>query len=106
MFRLIITGVAREYDPGRFATGTLLSGRPTSSIPSCSRWARAFPPERFRAYLLQNYNFVKDLVSITAMGIAKAPDLAAADRLSSFLGGILTPDDYFFVRAFKELGFG
>ena len=62
------------------------------------------PVEKFRRYFLQDYVFVDDLVAMTAMGIAKAPDFGSADRLNRFLAGILNPENDLFVRAFKELG--
>ena len=62
------------------------------------------PVEKFRAYLLQDYLFVNDLVSMTALGISKAPDLQAASRLNQFLTAILDPENDLFVRAFRELG--
>ena len=62
------------------------------------------PVEKFRAYFLQDYVFVRDLVSITALGISKAPDFEAASRLNRFLVGVLDPENDLFVRGFKELG--
>jgi thiaminase/transcriptional activator TenA len=62
------------------------------------------PVEKFRRYFLQDYVFVRDLVSMTAMGIAKAPDFLAASKLDQFLAGVLDPENDLFVRAFKELG--
>jgi len=60
--------------------------------------------ETFRAYFLQDYVFVRDLVTLTAMGLAKAPDMRAASRLNQFLSGILSPENDLFVRAFHALG--
>ena len=62
------------------------------------------PVEKFRAYFLQDYVFVNDLVSATALAISKAPDFHAAGKLHGFLTGILNPENDLFVRAFKELG--
>lgn len=62
------------------------------------------PVEKFRRYFLQDYVFVNDLVAMTAMGIAKAPDFTGANMLNQFLVGILNPENDLFVRAFKELG--
>lgn len=64
----------------------------------------ALAVEKFRAYFLQDYVFVRDLVTLTAMGLAKAPDMLAASRLNQFLSGILSPENDLFVRAFKALG--
>jgi thiaminase/transcriptional activator TenA len=58
----------------------------------------------FRRYFLQDYVFVNDLVAMTALGMAKAPDLTAANYLNQFLTGILNPENDLFVRAFQELG--
>jgi thiaminase/transcriptional activator TenA len=62
------------------------------------------PVAAFRRYFLQDYVFVNDLVAMTALGMAKAPDLAAANPLNQFLTGILNPENDLFVRAFRELG--
>jgi thiaminase/transcriptional activator TenA len=62
------------------------------------------PTEKFKRYFLQDYVFVGDLVSLTAQGISKAPNLDAASRLHSFLTGILDPESDLFMRAFDILG--
>lgn len=62
------------------------------------------PVAKFRAYFLQDYVFVHDLVVMTAMGLAKAPSFLAASQLHQFLAGILSPENDLFVRAFAELG--
>ena len=61
------------------------------------------PVEKFRTYFLQDYVFVRDLVSMTALGISKAPDFEGADVLNRFLTGILDPENDLFVRAFDEM---
>ena len=62
------------------------------------------PVAKFRAYFLQDYVFVHDLVALTSMGLAKAPTFLAANHLHKFLAGILNPENDLFVRAFTELG--
>jgi thiaminase/transcriptional activator TenA len=62
------------------------------------------PVAKFRAYFLQDYVFVHDLVAMTSMGLAKAPTFLAANQLHQFLAGILNPENDLFVRAFTELG--
>jgi thiaminase/transcriptional activator TenA len=62
------------------------------------------PAEKFRRYFLQDYVFVNDLVSMTALGIAKAPDFGAANHLNQFLVSTLNPENDLFARAFRELG--
>jgi len=62
------------------------------------------PVEKFRTYFLQDYVFVRDLVAMAAVGIAKAPSMLAASMLHQFLTGILNPENDLFVRAFAELG--
>ena len=62
------------------------------------------PVAKFRAYFLQDYVFVHDLVALTSMGLAKAPTFLAANQLHQFLAGILNPENDLFVRAFTELG--
>ena len=62
------------------------------------------PVEKFRTYFLQDYVFVRDLVSMTALGISKAPDFESANLLNRFLTGILDPENDLFMRAFREMG--
>lgn len=62
------------------------------------------PPDKFLTYFIQDYIFVKDLVSMTAMAVSKAPDFGAAAPLDRFLAGILDPESDLFVRGFRELG--
>ena len=62
------------------------------------------PVQKFRTYFLQDYVFVRDLVSMTALGISKAPDFEGANVLNRFLTGILDPENDLFVRAFEEMG--
>ena len=62
------------------------------------------PPEKFRDYFLQDYVFINDLATMIALGVAKAPDFRATDKLNRFLAGILNPENDLFVRAFKEFG--
>ncbi len=62
------------------------------------------PTAKFRAYFLQDYVFVKDLVSMVAVGVSKAPDFRAAGMLNRFLEGILDPENDLFMRAFDQLG--
>jgi thiaminase/transcriptional activator TenA len=64
----------------------------------------SLPVEKFRAYFLQDYVFVRDLVTLTALGIAKAPNMTAASTLNQFLSGILHPENDLFIRAFTALG--
>src|SRR5262245_38297238 len=62
------------------------------------------PVTKFRDYFLQDYVFVRDLVAMTSMGLAKAPTFLAANQLHQFLAGILNPENDLVVRAFTELG--
>ena len=62
------------------------------------------PVAKFRAYFLQDYVFVHDLVAMTSIGLAKAPSFLAANQLHQFLAGIFNPENDLFVRAFTELG--
>ncbi len=62
------------------------------------------PEDKFLSYFLQDYLFVRDLVSMTAMGVSKAPDFEAAAVLNRFLAGVLDPENDLFVRAFRRLG--
>ena len=60
--------------------------------------------EKFRAYFLQDYVFVNDLVAMIALGVSKAPNFTDANMLNQFLSGILNPENDLFLRAFHELG--
>ena len=60
--------------------------------------------DKFLSYFLQDYLFVRDLVSMTALGVSKAPDFEAAAVLNRFLAGVLDPENDLFVRAFRQLG--
>ena len=60
--------------------------------------------EIFRRYMLQDYLFLKALVKLVALGIAKAPDLEAARRLDGFLSPVLNGEEELFHRAFQSLG--
>ncbi len=62
------------------------------------------PVEKFRRYWLQDYLFIRDLVTVVALAIAKAPDFDAARRLSGFLSALLTGEDDLFQRGFRALG--
>lgn len=70
----------------------------------CEMGEGTLPVAAFRRYFLQDYVFVNDLVAMTALGMAKAPNLTAANHLNQFLTGILNPENDLFVRAFKALG--
>jgi len=62
------------------------------------------PEQKFITYFAQDYVFIKDLVTMTALGISKAPSMEAASILSDFLAGIIDPENDLFVRTFKQLG--
>ena len=62
------------------------------------------PAEKFRRYMLQDYVFLKALVKLVALGIAKAPDLEAARHLDGFLSPVLNGEEDLFHRAFESLG--
>jgi thiaminase (transcriptional activator TenA) len=62
------------------------------------------PIEKFRTYFVQDYIFVKDLVAMMGLAIAKSPDLGGASAsINRFLTGVLNPENDLFVRALKEL---
>ncbi len=61
------------------------------------------PLDKFRAYFIQDYVFVKDLAKVVSMAMAKAPSLEAAGHFSQFLDALLTSEENLFKRAFKEL---
>ena len=62
------------------------------------------PPDKFKRYFLQDYVFVKDLVTMSGQAVARAPDMESASVFNNFLVGILDPENDLFVRAFKEFG--
>ncbi|MEX0927669.1 MAG: TenA family protein [Dehalococcoidia bacterium] len=61
-------------------------------------------PEKFRRYFIQDYVFVNDLVKVSGVAIAKAPDLDSARPIDAFLDNILDAEDAIFLRAFERLG--
>ena len=62
------------------------------------------PKEKFLRYFLQDYLFVKALAVPLAVGIAKAPDFAAARPLNGLLSTLLTSEEDLFRLAFQSLG--
>ncbi len=61
------------------------------------------PREKFRRYLIQDYVFLRDLVKVAALAIARAPDTASARAIGGFLNVLLGAEDALFVRAFRSL---
>jgi thiaminase/transcriptional activator TenA len=62
------------------------------------------PIDKFRTYFVQDYIFVKDLVAMMGLAIAKSPDLASASApINRFLEGVLNPENDLFVRALRQL---
>ena len=59
--------------------------------------------DQFKRYLIQDYMFIKDLVILIALGIAKANDLYYSTILNRFLTGILNPENDYFERSFTKL---
>ena len=62
------------------------------------------PQEKFQRYFEQDYLFVKELASLLALGVAKAPDFHSARKLSEFLGLLLGGEEALFRHAFREMG--
>ena len=60
--------------------------------------------DQFKRYLIQDYMFIKDLVILIALGIAKANDLYYSTILNRFLTGILNPENDYFERSFTLKG--
>lgn len=58
----------------------------------------------FRQYLLQDYAFIGDLVSLVAFAVAYAPDMEAQKTLSGFLGVLTGDENTYFQRSFDALG--
>ena len=61
------------------------------------------PAEKFRRYFMQDYVFVNDLVKMSGVAVAKAPDLPHARPVEEFLHNILGAEDALFIDAFKTL---
>jgi thiaminase/transcriptional activator TenA len=61
-------------------------------------------PSIFKAYFLQDYVFVNDLVVMAAQALAKAPNLKAASIFNDFLTGVLDSENDLFMRFFNQLG--
>ncbi|MFB6305352.1 MAG: TenA family protein [Haloferacaceae archaeon] len=58
----------------------------------------------FRRYLVQDYAFVGELVSLVGRAVADAPTMAAKARLSTFLGVVTDDENDYFERSFDALG--
>ena len=58
--------------------------------------------DQFRKYLIQDYMFIKDLVIVIALGIAKANNLSYSRILNRFLTGLLNPENDYFERSFTR----
>jgi thiaminase/transcriptional activator TenA len=61
------------------------------------------PRAKFRRYFIQDYVFLRDLVKVSALAVAKAPDTESARTMGGFLNVLLGAEDALFVRAFRSL---
>lgn len=61
------------------------------------------PLGKFRRYFVQDYIFVRDLVKVAALAVAKAPDMDRARRIGGFLTVLLGSEDALFLRSFHSL---
>jgi thiaminase/transcriptional activator TenA len=61
------------------------------------------PREKFRRYFIQDYVFLRDLVKVAALAVAKAPDIEHARAVGGFLSVLLGAENALFVRAFRSL---
>ncbi|WP_090303305.1 TenA family protein [Natronorubrum texcoconense] len=59
--------------------------------------------DAFADYLVQDYAFVNDLVSVFGRAVGQAPDMAAKRPLVEFLETITDDEDDYFVRSFDAL---
>jgi thiaminase/transcriptional activator TenA len=66
--------------------------------------ADTLPLEKFQRYLLQDHIFLRDLVRLVALAVAKAPDLDSARRLTTFLHGVLEGEESLFRDTFRSWG--
>lgn len=57
----------------------------------------------FREYLIQDYAFVSDLVSVVGYAVGQAPTMAAKAELSGFLATVTSDEDEYFERSFDAL---
>ena len=64
----------------------------------------SLPLEKFQRYFLQDYAFFRDFVLLIALGIGKAPDMAAARPLAAFLHEILQGEEVLFTKTFESWG--
>ncbi|KAJ9469688.1 Aminopyrimidine aminohydrolase [Diplonema papillatum] len=58
----------------------------------------------YAEYLMEDYSFVFDLVSVLGYLVAKAPTMRAKRRLSAFLAAVTSEENDYFIRSFEELG--
>lgn len=61
------------------------------------------PRAKFRRYFIQDHVFLRDLVKVAALAIARAPDTDSARAIAGFLNVLLGAEDALFVRAFRSL---
>ncbi len=62
------------------------------------------PQEKFQGYFLQDYVFLRDFVTLLALGVAKAPSMDVARRLATFMAGVLQGEESLFREAFRDWG--
>ena len=60
------------------------------------------PLEAFQRYFLQDYLFVRDLVALLGLAIARAPDFESARRLAAFLHDLLEGEESLFRDTFRS----
>ncbi len=60
--------------------------------------------EAFRRYWLQDYLFIRSLVTAVSLAVARSPDFPSARRLAGFLSAVLGGEDDLFQRGFRHLG--
>lgn len=64
----------------------------------------SLPDPVYAAYLVQDYAFLGNLVSLVGAAVAHAPSMAAKSRLAGFLGALTGPENDYFERSFAALG--
>ena len=62
--------------------------------------------DKFRRYFVQDYLFLRDMIQVCGLLIARAPEPRFSGPVHQFLGVLVGAEDALFLRGFHELGLG
>lgn len=97
-----------ESDETRFSEWLRAQSEPAWSDATTHAFTReladgSLDPERYAEYLVQDYAFVEDLVSLVGYGVGQAPTMPQKRRLVEFLDTVTDDEDDYFERSFEAL---